>query len=240
MRKIVHGVNAPVVAGAMVLGVQYAVHHGIAHIQIGRRHVDLRPKHARAIRKFAGLHALQKFQILFRRALTVWACPARFGQSTAVLANLLLAEVIHIRLAIKHELPGKLVQLSEVVRRIKLPVIPVEAEPAHVFLLRFDILHTLLGRVSVVESKVAQPAKLPRQPEVQADGLGVPDVQVAVRLRGKSCMYAPVEPAGFVVGDYCLLYEVGRCGRFVACHGFTSFRVTDTLIAPIPLIHSIL
>src|SRR6267154_4251098 len=56
MRKVVHGINAPFVAGAMVLGMQNPVHHGIAHVEVGRRHIDLGPQHARTVWKFACLH----------------------------------------------------------------------------------------------------------------------------------------------------------------------------------------
>ncbi len=46
---VVHGIDAPLVAGALVRGMQDAVHHRVAHIQVGRGHVDLGAKHARAI-----------------------------------------------------------------------------------------------------------------------------------------------------------------------------------------------
>jgi hypothetical protein len=60
---------------------------------------------------------------------------------------------------------------------------PVEAEPAHRVEDRFDVLLVLLDRVGVVEAHVAAPAEVARQAEVQADALGVADVQVAVGLR---------------------------------------------------------
>jgi hypothetical protein len=59
---------------------------------------------------------------------------------------------------------------------------PVEAQPLHVGLDRLDVLELLLGRVGVVEAQVAAPAELARAAEVEADRLGVADVQVAVRL----------------------------------------------------------
>ena len=41
VREVVHRIDAPLVAGAVMLGVQDAVHHRVAHVQIGRGHVDL-------------------------------------------------------------------------------------------------------------------------------------------------------------------------------------------------------
>jgi hypothetical protein len=63
---------------------------------------------------------------------------------------------------------------------------PVEAQPAHVALDGVDVLLLLLGRVGVVEAQVAAAAELPRDAEVEADRLGVPDVQVAVGLGRKA------------------------------------------------------
>ena len=59
---------------------------------------------------------------------------------------------------------------------------PVESEPAHVGLDRVDVLLLLLDGVRVVEAQVAAAAELLGDAEVQADRLGVPDVEVAVGL----------------------------------------------------------
>ena len=59
VRVIVHRINAPLVAGAVMLGVHNAVHHRIAQVEIRRRHIDLRPQNARTIGKFPRAHALE-------------------------------------------------------------------------------------------------------------------------------------------------------------------------------------
>ena len=63
---------------------------------------------------------------------------------------------------------------------------PVEAEPAHVALDGVDVLLLLLGRIGVVEAQVAAAAELLRDAEVEADRLGVADVQIAVGLGRKA------------------------------------------------------
>ena len=60
---------------------------------------------------------------------------------------------------------------------------PVEAEPADVGLDGVDVLLLFLDRVGVVEAQVAAAAELAGDAEVEADGLGVADVEVAVGLR---------------------------------------------------------
>ena len=63
---------------------------------------------------------------------------------------------------------------------------PIEAEPAHVALDGVDIFLLLLGRVGVVEAQMAAAAEFLGDAEIQADRLGVADMQVAVRLRRKA------------------------------------------------------
>src|SRR5712691_7750193 len=63
---------------------------------------------------------------------------------------------------------------------------PVEAEPAHISLDGVDIFLLLLGRIGVVEAQVAAAAEFLRHAEIEADRLGVADVQIAVRLRRKA------------------------------------------------------
>ena len=107
--------------------------------------------------------------------------------------------VVDIGLAGLDQLLGPLVELLEVVGGVKQVLAPVEAEPAHVALDRVDVLLLLLGRIGVVEAQVAAPAELLGDAEVQADRLGVADVQVAVRLGRKAGHHRRV-PLGVEVG----------------------------------------
>jgi uncharacterized protein YjbI with pentapeptide repeats len=47
-----------------------------------------------------------------------------------------------------------------------------------------DVFDILLGGIGVVHSQVADAVELPGDSEVEADGLGVTDVEVAVGFRG--------------------------------------------------------
>ncbi len=83
-----------------MLGVQDAVHHRIAHIQIRRGHVDLGAQHARSVGKFSGLHALETDQILFHRAIAVRTVLSGLGQGAAVLANFFRRKIVDVSLAV--------------------------------------------------------------------------------------------------------------------------------------------
>ena len=99
VREVVHRIDAPLVAGAVMLGVQDAVHHRVAHVEVGRGHVDLGPQGARAVGKFAGLHALEQVEVLFDGAVAIGAVLARLGQRAAVLAHFLGGQIADVGLA---------------------------------------------------------------------------------------------------------------------------------------------
>ena len=50
VRPVVHRIDAPLVAGAVMLGVQDAVHDRVAHVEVRVRHVDLGAQRARCRR----------------------------------------------------------------------------------------------------------------------------------------------------------------------------------------------
>jgi hypothetical protein len=102
-----------------------------------------------------------------------------------MLANLVGGEVIDIGLAGLDERHCPLVKLREVVGGVT-EAIPLEAEPAHVRQDGIDVLLLLLAGIGVVEAQVGFAAELVGQTKVDADGLGVADVEVAVGLGGKA------------------------------------------------------
>src|SRR6185295_173038 len=61
-------------------------------------------------------------------------------------------------------------------------VAPVEAQPPDVGLDGVDVLLLLPGRVRVVEPQIAMTTELRGDAEVEADGLRMADVEVAVRF----------------------------------------------------------
>ena len=170
-----------------------------------------------------------RVEVLLDRAVAVGALAAGLGQRAAVLADLVGGQVAHVGLAGLDQLHGPLVELVEVVGGVEQPVLPVEAQPADVLDDRVDVFGLLLARVGVVEAQVAQAAELRGDAEVQADRLGVADVQVAVRLGREAGMDPPVVLAGPQVLKNDLSNEVGRArgvgGGIGAqgAHGFYPF-----------------
>ena len=176
---------------------------------------------ARAIGKFPGAHALEQIQILFDRAVAIRAVFARFGQRAAILANLLGRQIVDVGLAILDQLDRPFVELIEIVGSVEEPV-PLEAEPVHVGLDRLDVFGFFLLGIGVVEAKIRMSAEFVGQPEVDADRLGMSDVQMAVRLGRKARLHAAVVLVGLEVFENDVADEVRRSGRGRGSHGFFS------------------
>ena len=122
----------------------------------------------------------------------------------------------------------ELIELLEVVACKVVVCTPVESEPAHRCLDGIHILLVFFGGVGVVESQVAAALIAGGQAEVQADGLGMAVVQVAVGLRRKAGDHARHTAAGQVVFDDVLeeILRLGQGGRVgVAGGGHGGFRV---------------
>ncbi|VTR69198.1 conserved hypothetical protein [Desulfosarcina cetonica] len=199
MGEIIHGVNAPDVAGAVVTGLADAVEGRVAHDQIRVGHVDLGAQDVGAVVEFAGAHALEEIQVLFDRAVAPGAVLARFGQRAAMVTDLVGAQIVHISLAGTDQLDGEFIEPFEIIRCIVKPRIPVKAQPVDILHDGVHIFHVFLGGVGVVEAQVASPMIGLGHAEVQADRFGMADVQVSVGFGRKSGGHPSVVFMGFQI-----------------------------------------
>ena len=222
VRPVIGGIDAPFVAGAVVMRVADAVHHRVAQVHVRRAHVDLRAQHVRAVRVLPVAHFAQQTQALGRRAFAIRRIAAGLGERAAVRADLIGRLRIDVSVAALDERLGELIQPVEIVRRVVLVRLPLEAEPAHRGLDRVDVLLLFLRRVGVVEAQVAAPAVFGGEAEVEADRLRVPEMQVAVRL-GRKARHHLLVAAGAEVRLDDLADEVtrGRKTRLVHHANFT-------------------
>jgi len=89
---------------------------------------------------------------------------------------------------------------------------PIADQPVDVLHDRLDVLDILLGRVGVVHAQVALAAVFAGDAEIQADRLGVADVQVAVGLRRETRDDLRVAFLRNMLGDD-IADEIARCRR---------------------------
>ena len=76
MGEVVELVDAPVVAGAVVLDVEDAVERGVAHVDVRVRHVDFGAQDVGAVGEFSGLHAGEQVEVFRARVVAVRAVGA--------------------------------------------------------------------------------------------------------------------------------------------------------------------
>lgn len=181
--EVVARVDAPLVAGLVVMRMADAVQDRVAQVHVRRTHVDLRPQRTGAVGELTGLHAGEQVEVLLHRTVTVRAVAARLGEGAAY-SRISSTEVADERLAGLDQLDGPGMQLVEIVGGIADLAGPLEAQPLDVGLDGIDVLLVFLGRVGVIEAQMAIASEFLGQAEVQADRLGVADVQVTVGLRG--------------------------------------------------------
>jgi len=81
---------------------------------------------------------------------------------------------------------GGLVHETEIIAGEILVRAPVEAQPLHGVADRIYVFLLFLFRVGVVEAQVAGATVVQREAEIQADRLGMAEVQVAVGFRRKA------------------------------------------------------
>ena len=191
-----------------MVGVADAVDRRVAHVDVRRRHVDAGAEHLAAVREFAGAHALEEVQVLLDRALASGRLLAGLGQGAAVFLELVLGELADVGLSHFDKLKCVFVHLVEIVGRVEETVLPVGAEPLHVFEDGLDVLGVFLHGIRVVEAEVELAAELLRGAEVQADALRMADVEVAVRLRRETRLDRAAVLAGFEVLADDLVDEV--------------------------------
>ncbi len=199
--EVVHRVDAPFGAGAVVRMAVDAVHRRVAHQYVRAGHVDLRAQHAGAGLEFAVLHALEQVEVLFDAAVAVGAVDAGLGQRAAVGAHLVRGLVVDIgQPAADHVLRDLIQPAKEVGRKVQL--VPFVAEPFDVGLDALDERGLLLAGVGAVEeAEVALAAVLLGDAKVDAQRLCVADVQITVRLRRKARADVVEPPAGEILVD---------------------------------------
>ena len=94
---------------------------------------------------------------------------------------------VHVGVTSLHQVLGKLIHVLKVrAREVEirfLLVLPVKAQPTHAVKNTIDVFLIFLHRIGVVKTHVAIAAVVTSEAKVQANALGVTDVQIAVRFR---------------------------------------------------------
>ncbi len=188
---VVHRVDGPLVASAMMRDLLDAIHQGVAQLEVLRRHVDLRAQHGGAVGQLARAHLSEECEVLLHRAVPMRPVLSGVMEVASRGPNGLEVALVDVGQPLLDELLRPSIELLEVARRVE-RLTPLEPEPADVALDRLDVLRRLRLGVGVVEAEVAVALfGQAREPEVQGDRLGVADVQIAIGLGRKAGLQSP-------------------------------------------------
>ena len=227
VRKVVHRVDAPLVALAVMLDMLDAVDGRVAHVHVRAGQVDLGAQRFFAVGKLTRAHTAEQVEVLLRRAVTVGARAAGLaGVVAAVLLHFLAGQVIHVGLALLDELLGVLIAALKIVAAVENAAVRLGTQPFQILQDALHVLVTLAGGVRVVKAQVEQAAVVLGNRVVDEDRLGGADMQVAVRLRRETGMY-DIDLALGEVGIDNIRQEVGK---FFVCHDYTPKLVSVTLL----------
>ena len=112
---VIERVDAPGIAGPMVVCAANPVDGRIAHVHIGRGHVDTQAQHPAAIGKFTRAHSTKFFQVLAGGPIAVRTGPTRFGERAAIGPHPIGILMIDISQTSSDQCFGELVQSLKII-----------------------------------------------------------------------------------------------------------------------------
>ncbi len=171
-----------------------AVKDRVPHDDVWRSHIDFGAEDMGPILEFTCPHPCKQVQILLDGAVSIRALLARLGQGAAVLPDLIGTQVSDIGLAVFDQLDGKLIELLEIVGGIEEAIFPVEAQPVDIVDDRFNIFEGFAARVRIIHPQIAGALILCGDAEIEADGFGMPDMEISVRLGREAGGHTALEP----------------------------------------------
>ena len=187
VREVVARIDLPRRAGARMRRVQDAVEHRVAQIDVARCHVDLGAQHARAVRKLAGAHAAEQVEVFLHAAVAERAVLAGLGQRAAVDAHLLLRSGRRHRPCRRGSgpRPSRRAARNNPTRDRGARPSRSRASARRASMASIYSCSSLAGLVSS-KRRLQWPPNSCGDAEIQADRLGVADMQIAVRLGRKA------------------------------------------------------
>jgi len=189
VREVVHRIDLPPCAGAVMGGINNAVYNRVTHVHVRGGHINACPEHTTALFIRTLVHAIEEIEVLLNGAVAIRTGHTGLCCCAFLLRNCLGALVINISQAPFDEHNGKVPQFPEIVRGIIFTVLPGEPQPPDVLLDRINVFDILFCRISVIEAKVALAAVLPGHAEIEAYGLRMSYVEVPVWLGRETGMH---------------------------------------------------
>ena len=204
MRKIVHRIDAPFIAGIMMTHMSNPVYNRISHIDIRACHIYFGTKHFFTVSIYAVFHVLKQLKVFFNRPVSVRAVLSRGFKSPAILFDLVSRQIAYESFSFFDKFNSRFIHLVKIIRCKKESVFPIGPEPLDIRLYRINEFRLFLGGVCIVKSQIELSAILFGKSVIDKYCLGVPDMQIAVGLGRKTGMYLIIFSLLKILVDYHL------------------------------------
>ena len=94
--EIVHRVNAPRIARAVVMGVPDPVDDRVAQLHVWRRHIDLSPQDFGPVGVFARPHPLEQVEVFVDAPVAEFTHAARLGGRAFLSGNFFRGRIVYV------------------------------------------------------------------------------------------------------------------------------------------------
>ena len=135
-----------------------------------------------------------------------------------MLPDLVAREVIDVGPTGLDEPHRALIEAIEIVRRVVIPVVPVNAEPANILLDRSGERLVLCLRIGIVHPEVTDAAILFSDPEIEVNSFGMADVQIPVRFGRKTRVHSTTAAVCTQIVGHDLTDEITACEVITVHH----------------------
>ena len=183
MGKVVHGIDAPLIARAPMFLVQDAVHGRITHDDVGGSHVNLHAQGLAALREFTCPHTAEQIQTFLRRTIPPRTVLAGLRQGATIGTHFILAQLIHVGQTTLDPVLRNGIALIIIIAGVVQSTGPGKAQPVNIPLNGLHVFRVFLSGVGIIKAKVAQAAVLFSRQEVHDQGFAVANVHVSVGFR---------------------------------------------------------
>ena len=181
VRIVVHGIDTPFIPRPVMRLPQNTVNDGIAHVDVGRRHIDLCAQTLFPVGIFSFAHFGKELEVFRNAPVPPGAFLAALGKRAAGSADFRRAHVAHESLAVLYQFNRVIIDLFEIIGSISF-LIPFESQPADIAPDSVHKFRLFLGRIGIVEKQIALAVIFFLDTEVDAHAFRVPYVKIPVRF----------------------------------------------------------
>ena len=161
--KIIHRIDAPLLARPGVGHVCNPVENRIPHVDVGRRHINSSSQCPLSVRHATCAHLLEHPQVLLHASSPARIFLSRFREGSSVLPDFLGCQCRNICLPVPNQFQRIFKHFFEIIRSMQHLISEIRTQPLYILDDRIHVFAFFLRRIRIVKSKVEFSAIFLRQ-----------------------------------------------------------------------------